>query len=164
METNQLRPVYPKWLVPAVLILVVVLALVGGSYGTKMYDLANPQISTVISSTTNTVSQTESYTSTTSITSTVTSSTTSTVSVTAQNPYYYGNPYPYQNQYGNQISMTGTVYNQGGGCVYLQTNGIYYVLSGNVPNVYTNQQITVYGYVNGASNQCGAQIFIVTNS
>ena len=165
MEHQQPRAVYPKWLFSAILILVAGLALIGGSYGTKMYDLANPQVSTVISvsSTTNTVSQTQ--TSTASTTLTVTSSTTSTTTASAQNPYLYGNPYPYQNQYGNQISMTGIIYNQGDGCIYLQTNGNYYALSGNIPgNIYTNQQLTVYGYFDGTSSQCGAVIFIVSNS
>jgi hypothetical protein len=164
MEPQQPHAVYPHWLFPVVLVVVAVFAVFAGAAGTTVYFVTHPQVSTVISSTTNTVSRTE--TSTTSITSTVTSSTTSTATLTPQNPYLnYGNPYPYQNQYGNQVSMTGIVYNQGNGCIYLQTNGNYYALSGNVPsNVYTNQQLTVYGYFDGTSSQCGAPTFIVTSS
>ncbi len=125
-----------------------VVAAFAGISGTTVYFVGHPQISTVTSSTTGTVSQTQTETSFSTETKTVVSTSVSTQNLYPN--YNFGNP-NYQCQYPNQYQCYGQGQTQqiygylapsqvAGGCIYLtNTNtGFTYALYDQYGNMVTN--------------------------
>jgi len=173
---SQPRTVYPSWLFPVVVIIVAVVAAFASVSGTTMYFVAHPQISTVTSSTTDTVSQTQTQVSYSYMTQTQISVTTA---ISTQPNYNYGYPnynyqnncyYPYTNcypNYGQEQTIQGYLgSSQGASCIYLQSYyqgyqiGSLYALY-NLPTSYTTGWVTVVGYTTGNYNGCNGTGFQV---
>jgi xanthosine utilization system XapX-like protein len=147
---------HPRWFIPLLLIIIALVAVLGSSYGTTVYFLAHPQITTLTDSAT--------------VTNTVTSATTQVQTVTSLLTTYptalceYQNCYPV---YGGSAKSTIYGYlapNQGGTCVYFQAQlmsveptvvyGVTYALY-NLPSSYPTGLVTVVGYLNNNYNTCG---------